>query len=304
MANSAYLLEYRTTNRLASRLYIDLNGNGDLTDDPVYLPARSASSNELAFTNVMVCGKVSKTRIPQLFDLYMMGKNSFRVKFRSYFSGRLDVEGQSYQVALLYFPEFWEISPQWMIRPWEDRLLPFGIEPSFSQPEQLFIGGHAFRVKRVESANPYSCRIELTDLNMKTVPVVLTGKYLYQARLHSSGVMPLTAILFGSSSQTSLPRGYYSVDFTWLKHGKTEAFINREYPFMISPNKTNFFEEGGPLTNGVVVKDRGTAYSLSYTLTGANGRHYSLPNLNRSHSPEVRILNNGKEIEKGMFAYG
>ena len=61
---------------------------------------------------------------------------------------------------------------------------------------------------------------------------------------------------------------------------------------------------GGPLTNSVTVKRRGSMLVLSYRLGGADGRAYRLIRQDRTKPPQFTITQGDKQLASGAFEFG
>ena len=200
------------------KLYLDLNRNQDLTDDPAgVVPARvlwSVGPNSIhqMFTNVPLAFPASSAGAPMLVDLELSmdllrrpGEPLFTACLRSYWQGKVAREGHDWQVGLVQNlsgrPGSFRLG-ELLLRPWEERSKPFSAScevpedtlalawegknwimrasDAFSFTPKVFFEGHAFQLDW--SAEPRG-REDKLALRLTEQPTAL-GRLAHYRRLH------------------------------------------------------------------------------------------------------------------------
>jgi hypothetical protein len=119
---------------VAHRIYLDLNRNGDLTDDPAGMQTSSGSSVQL-FRNIRVTFPSATGTYPILMDAHVFeqipGQGQVRVFLyvRSQWDGRVELNGKPWYVAVIGKPDgklspaksLKEIGSRMVLRPWDER---------------------------------------------------------------------------------------------------------------------------------------------------------------------------------------
>jgi hypothetical protein len=282
------------------RLYVDVNQNEDLTDDPVYTSNTDTGSG-LSFSGVKV---FSKKNTPVLLGGLRRYGSDLNAVPQSYLQGQLTLEGQEFQVAILDLPKNYSdtVTQKMLIRPWADRAQPFYEDACFALPKKLFLSGHAFNFKLVYDTNNVGCYLKFVPCEIQTSPVVITSSNLYQAVLRNNDLSVLISDLTGTN--TVMPVGCYTYGDIWLKKGTNEAFGSLPQPYYVTLGKTNVFSIGGPLRNSVIVNRQGMVFRLDYLLTGGEKSKFTLAGKKRANPPQFRVMQAGKQVGGGAFEYG
>ena len=145
--------------RGAGKLYLDLNRNLDLTDDPagVYSSPRGSLAMSQTFPGVRLPVKAGGATRSMLADLtfydYGSGPNC-TAALRSFWQGKLTLQGEEWQVGLLGNP-FTQASSfngsSLLLRPWAERNKPLNLNGGSLETvpfsERLFFGNRAYRLQ-------------------------------------------------------------------------------------------------------------------------------------------------------------
>jgi phenylpyruvate tautomerase PptA (4-oxalocrotonate tautomerase family) len=261
----------------AKKLFLDLNRNQDLTDDPAgELPATAlfsagASFIHQVFTNVPLAFPASSAGAPMLVDLEVgmdlarrPGEPLFTACLRSYWQGKVTREGQEWQVGLMQ-----NLSDQpgsfqqgeLLLRPWEERNQRFiascevpmdtlalawtgknwmvRASDAFAFSPKVFFEGHACQLDW--SAEPRgreeSLALRVTEQQTALGELRITGSFVQRLVLAGG---PYMVVLNQPAASVSLPPGRYHPYRVWLKQGKAEAYFNYGMP---QSGKANVVEE-------------------------------------------------------------
>lgn len=299
-----------------NRLYLDLNGNRDLTDDAEAAYAGEYDDGYQRFPRVKLSLGTLSGRHPYLVDLRLGGTGANlrgTCVLRSFWQGRVELGGRPYQIGLVDNPAATtesEATPQFLFRAWDARTEPIRFDPGtpylVSWPKRAFVAGQGFALGRHYTNQAGSARylLNLTPTNPRLGELRLSGQYLYRLMLCQAD--GYAAILDTPGQAEKIPLGTYPTAEVWLRQGMAEAFYIGPLPLTVGADAPVSLALGGPLTNSVVAERRGDDLVLSYRLVGAGNPAltYRMSNDDRSKPPAVTILAGEKQVASGQFAYG
>lgn len=306
------------------RLYLDLNGNQDLTDDP-----QGVFSTEVTrfgyysqtFTNVHLRVKTPSGTTPLCVDLFLYNPQARRLygnaSSRSIWEGKLSVQGRDWQVARVEAGHDID-SPTpagyLVLRPWEQREKPLhlndGSLAGFAFPDNLFFNGRAYQVQCtwVDQEGVSKCKLAFHEITAATADLNVAGKFIERLVMvpeRATNTVRYTVVLDRPEGLIKVPAGKYPQVSVALASGEMRAHrvgdTRVEIPAGSGP--TPVLTAGGPLTNSVSPGRSGRQLALSYQLLGADGGQYTMPQ-ERSSPPRFVISRNGKEIHSGNFEFG
>jgi hypothetical protein len=298
------------------KLYLDLNRNLDLTDDPAGVFSSTNSGFSQLFANVSLPLKTALGLLPAKLDLRLStdgtgGWVQVRLTARTLWQTKVSLGGEPWQVAVadrLLRPEGPTAAQFLLLRPWEIRtnqvwfdyplcgMIPF--------PARLFWLDHAFLLERrlaTGDQGPF-CQLELAPQQPTLTELTLSGESLCYAMLQSSN--GYTVVLRGPAGTVRIPSGCYTVSGVWLKHGAAQARWLGEKPIPVNATTATSLALGAPLTNSVSLERYGRKLVLDYQLKGADGARYHPAQEDRQHPPEFIVYHGGRKVLSGKFRYG
>lgn len=300
----------------AGELYLDLNRNQDFTDEPAAVhKAINRSGYAQTFNDVAIPFPVGGTEVVVscILGLYESGSMSARptVSSRSYWQGKLTLDGQDWQVGIVPNPSLGRAIDEGslLLRSWSERDEPF--EPLNSWncipwPEQVFVGGNAYALKfeYTPDGQKQNWRLELTQKSVETGELKLTGQFIHGLVLFSNG---RAVVLNSPGALVKVPTGSYASYRIGLKAGTNEAYLQNGFSggrslFEVSAGRQTSFTLGGPLTNSIRVARNGRKLNLSYRLLGADGLAYQMRGPQKN--PSWVAYHNGKQVGSGAFVFG
>jgi hypothetical protein len=312
-----------TTNAIAvvwdrpkSKLYLDLNRNLDLTDDPAGVFSSTNRGLQQLFTKVTVFLNTAEGLNPATLDLRLSADDAGRriqvqVSARSMWQAKAGRPGDEWQVAVLDDPlnaEGPRVAKFLLLRPWTARTNSLYVEDgasgTVSFPDQLFWLGQAFHLERrfeTQNGTPV-CKLEFSPQQPPLTEVKLSGESLYYAVLRATN--GYTVLLRESPGTVKVPQGVYTVRAVRLKKGAVEAFRLAYEPLLINATTPTNIVLGGPLTNSVILTRQGRKLNMNYRLVGADGGSYRLAHQDRSSPPEFVVYRGGKKVQSGKFEFG
>jgi hypothetical protein len=304
------------------RLYLDLNRNQDLTDDAGGVfsctePAQSSNYYQ-TFTNVHLSFKTRTGSHPMLVDLNLYDYNQAygNVAVRSYWAGKVSLQGREWQLGLVETPSS---APgvaekcSLLLRPWKERDRALEVQDgslaAFPFCRSLFFNGQAYHLDcaYVQEGGAPKYRIDLEPRQPELGELKLTGQFIQRLVVTGS---KYTVVLDQPEPVVKVPVGSYRGCQVQLGKGGVEAYreadrsrgSGNEKGITIATGKPALLAVGGPLTNTVAANRRGRVLNLSYELVGMGGENYQL--LGARRQPEFVAYRAGKKIASGKFEFG
>ena len=305
--------------RDARKLFLDLNRNRDLTDDPAGVfsaPAVSSISYQ-TFTNIHLRFNTAAGRCRALVDLnlYDYGvQPSGIVRVRSFWQGRATLNGRDWQVGIvqnnLNQSGTFE-NGQLLLRPWSARNRPFaasdGTLATVPFSRGLFVDGHSYQLDLTAQSENGEARpaFRFTEKSVALGEVKITGKFIQRLVLTGGPYL----VVDQPAGTLKIPNGAYDQPSILLAQGGNEAFYNSSQPISVSRISVSdkapaVLDVGGPLTNSVTATREGQDLRLDYKLIGAGGASYRLVNQDSSKPPEFAIYKGDRKIASGKFEFG
>ena len=306
--------------RDAGKLYLDLNRNRDLTDDPggVFVAPAARPAYSQVFTNIHLVFNTASGSRRALVDITLWDYGSQPMCFRaarSFWQCKLTLQGRDWQAGIVQNslnPSDSFENSRLLLRPWEKRHQPFNAEGGslvcvpFSR--KLFLEGRAYQLETMTRSQNGEARpaLKFTEQSVALGAVNVTGQFIRRLVLPDG---PYLAVLDRPAGVMKIPTGSYGQPSIELEHNGAEAFCTPG-PFQTGETLTvdgktpAALKVGGPLTNSVAASRRGQDLRLDYNLVGAGGEIYQLATQDRSKPPEFAIYKGARKIASGTFEFG
>jgi len=304
--------------RSAGKLYLDLNRNLDLTDDPAGVLSCGSGFNDSFqfFANVRLPFKTPAGNRPMLADLNFnhYGRPTCSAAMRSFWQGKVTLRGEEWEVGLLANPLDQRASLEsgnLLLRPWSDRNKPFslygGALDAVPFSHNLFVGNQAYQVSCTNEVQGDIVKVQMqfTVQHPKLGELKITGDFIQRAMLEGG---PYLVVLDKPAAVIKVPIGRYSQPKVCLKKGDLQAYLDGQTQaaaghITVSEAVPALLTVGGPLTNSVSVSREGRKLALNYRLLGAGGA-YQMVSQDRSHPPEFAVYQGDKKVGSGKFEFG
>jgi len=298
------------------KLYLDLNRNLDLTDDPTGVFSSTNKGSEQLFAKVTLPLHSAAGLHPAILDLRLSSGGRGRriqaqLSSRSVWQAKLGIAGEEWQVAVVdeVLRQDGPAAAQFLLlRPWAARTNQLFLRDYNAGlvrfPDRLFWLGQAFHLERhfeTQGETPV-CKLGFTPQQPPLTELKRSGESLYSAVLRDTN--GYTVVLWEPPSTLKVPQGIYTVNAVWLKKGAVEAFRLAYEPLLINATAPTNFVLGGPLTNSVTLTRQGRKLNMNYRLVGADAGSYRLAQQDRSRPPEFVVYRGGKKVQSGKFEFG
>jgi len=298
----------------AGRLYLDLNRNLDLTDDPAGIFARQTNRTIVpqTFAGVRLPLQTPSGVQSVVADLSLWNSGSFcYAAVRSFWQGKVTLGGEDFQVGIVensFEKPGSADNGHLLLRPWELRNQPFDTSPGslatvpFSR--KLFVHDHAYQLDCAAEPGVVHPRLKLQFAEQQPAlgELKIAGDFVQRVTLLGG---PWFVVIDKPESAVKVPAGSYNQFNIYLKNGDIGAYrTGGQKRITIEEKKLAVLTAGGPLTNSVAVSRRGDYLNFNYQLLGAGGEAYQLAQPDRAKPPEFVVYRGGKKIASGKFEFG
>ncbi len=310
------------------KLYLDLNQNRDLSDDPagVFSCSGRYARSYQEFTNLHLAFKSGSESLVFPVDIRFYGNGPNELggagfSLRAFWASQVSLQGRQFEMG--YVPAFAGRTAYLVLRPWEQRGEPLSLGPgAFSVFEfcpNLFVGTNGYRldVTPEQQNGNLKYKLALRDKPVETGELKLEGTSVRKLVLMG---MPdrlaggrFLVLLEDPSPVVRIPAGTYRQSHVLLEAGGVKVASQPVFGAASGPalltissgsDKAATLRLGGPLTNSVSVSRRGSFLVLNYQLTSADGLNYALLSTGPAKPPRFSISRAGQVIHKGVFEFG
>src|ERR1019366_7107573 len=173
------------------KLYLDVNRNGDLTDDAVYSTKPTPGNYYYqTFTNIQLTFDAQASAHRVLVDIAVYGYEGKNISggnltWHSYWQGKALLGDRECQVGLVENPNHLgsTVEAYLLLRPWQERDDPFNLEDGrmtgFEYCTNLFAHGQAYQLSCAYlPGDAPRFKLELNHAEPELGEVALTGKYI------------------------------------------------------------------------------------------------------------------------------
>jgi hypothetical protein len=303
--------------RGGGKLYVDLNRNFDLADDPGGCFTADPKTPSV-FTNVHLALPTPAGPHPITLDLRLYLYQdpaqlnlSTYLTLRSFWQGKLEWQGREWQVGVVeqVGPTNSFGEPDYLVlRPWAERtnLLDFvqGTPGAVKYSRRLFWRGQAFQVDcswGAEAGQP-RYRLEFKEEPTGLAQLRIAGSNI--RRLTLDNPAGFTAVLDDPDQAAEIPPGTYTLSEVWVKSGTNQAVATPRRQVTVDGKTPASLVAGGPLTNSVSVNRYRHDLVAAYQIVGADGSLFRRVPQIQDDLPEVTIFRGGKSVNTGKFRYG
>jgi hypothetical protein len=296
------------------KFYIDLNQDGDLTNDPNGIlnenTPKGHPSSEYEFEPFTIERQTEFGTLRYVIDLRVSNYNEsyFYPYFtlRSGFKGTLSLKGQTWDFSVADMPGSSEA--QRFLCCLADLKEPW-YRPRWTMPEMIFVGGANYTIKLrwAQKDGTPLLQVVLADKAVAMGQMEIPGKEIRSLSLQSANT-----ILFPEISETpvAVPAGQYHCWELSLR-GNDFRMITPRRPVdlmcTVPENGIGQFKAGAPLNHTVDVVRSGNMLTFNYKLVGIGGEEYDprqVTGYDGSKKPKVEIYKGDMLLASGDFEFG
>ncbi len=295
-------------------LYLDLNQNLDLTDDPQGVFKAMNTSGDLVYFREVAL-KLSKDGIERSYVLdpfyFYNGGSSSYIGVRSCYRADFELQGQKYRLDVqdnldgeLNRRDQFLMAPVTGNAEADKSVNVFNEMPV---PEKLYLGGRQYRLRFTfgQGTGTAPLTASFTELTVPLGELDLDGQFIQRLVLDGDAGL---AILDAPGRITSLPADKYRVQGIYLQSGSGKTALTSAAPdvpqFSVVAGAPSRLKAGGPLESSVTVSASGKMLDLNYILKGVGGEKYSVVNPDRNNPPKYSIYRGDRLLGTGGFEFG
>jgi hypothetical protein len=300
--------------RANNTLYIDLNRNRDLTDDPNGIFTSKQSSSFQYFRDIQLSLQKGALILPYTIEMrmYSYGRNqtSCSATIHSGYSAEIELDGRRWHVGIVDNMNG-NISPgdHFFLSPL-DRDFPAGRNSQeLRVPRSIFLDSHNYDVsfEFQQGTKTPTLQLRLKESKKPMGKINIEGEHIARLVLESGSS---TVLLHYPEQNVSIPVGDYHCSSVYL-YCKDAGLFNPQRVFGTKKESISVTEDGsatikagGPLKNIVEIQRSGTSLNLNYKLIGIDNKSYTRLSGSRDKPPIFTIYKGEKEITSDKFEYG
>ena len=304
----------------AGSLYVDLNGDGDLTNDPNgVLETHSDTGGRYQFHNFPEFSmSVESQEGVHHYRINATGQDypSFHyVTFaiRSGYGGTVALYGQNWKFEIVdRLRAQVDTGDTLSVRPTgqsgEAPLQNYISE--LPAPQRLFLDEHcydmSFEFRKSESQTP-ALWCTLTERDVPLAKLRVEGQNINQLVLNNGEMLVLPCL---GDEEKTVPVGDFVCQGLSLKVDEERTASPRmlsDIIISISADGENVLRAGGPLNQSVHIERVGKTLRFNYEIIGAGGEKYDIQQINNydyNKKPSVAIYKGDLQVGSGSFEYG
>ncbi len=289
----------------AHKLYVDKNGNLDLTDDPdnVYT---SIDSFFLEFEGIRLQRNTEAGVLP-----YVLNVEIFSFGFSAVYCTAIITSGWRGTVELGGTERIFAVvdngdgmitnDDEFVFGP-TDTLEFANWDEHVPASQRLFLNGHAYDLSFEFEEEDLVVTAAASSEPMGTLN--LEGEHI--ARLILAGSDNAFTILADSlEREMAVPAGIYDHQELYLlaEGGDTAFYTRAAHEITVREGAQAALAMGGPLRNSLTYRRAGRTLTFSHEFLGVGGETYDPVGVRRP-APQVVVYRDGKQIASGAFEYG
>lgn len=287
-------------------LYLDLNRNLDLTDDPGSPVSADDGGWGQTFSGITLHLESGGNTIPYHVRIRFWkwsGGASCRLTVLSGWAGEIDLAGHAWSMAFADNLDGTLGSGDEFALERGDAPIRISRRNTFQAARRLGLDNRAYDVAAEVAAEDGSeLRMVFTGRSDPMAAATLEGTYVSRLVLRGGAV---TVIVDDPQPEIHLPVGTYRRGRVYLDgDDETGIYEARTPRITIESDKMNRIPVGGPLNHAATVRRSGSRLVLDYRLLGVGGEQYERMVRDRRVRPQVTIACRGKEVASGAFEWG
>ncbi len=288
-------------------LYLDLNRNLDLTDDPDGIFHAGRESWARSYEGISIPIEENGRRRDMRVDLQLYNERWGQYTVKSSWGSHVVVLGtQTCWITVVDNGDGVITSKDTLF------LQPMGkkggneAQVEVQAPTSLILNDGQYALSYELASDGKILAMSIEPGTNKLLEVELTGQGIERLVMQDA---ESAAVFFGPEPVIRVPAGRYSASvWTRVGEGKESSLweANRVACHVPDDGQRSSWAVGGPLTNKLTCKMAGSRLTFNQATLGLNGEKYSMESSSRSaHStPKLRVEKDGQVVHVGKFEYG
>ena len=300
-------------------LYLDLNRNLDLTDDPAGVISNKGESKwRPDFGNIHIQSDHPQGEIPYIVRLNLAAYNRFRqvycnVLVRSGWQGDIELFGKKWQLSVAdNLDGVIGEEDIFTIRPYEGNekeTVNCGSTDRFYVPREIFLDGQAYNLAFEFGAQRKKSELIVSFMESQHPmgEIQLEGQFIKRLIMRESEEKGSPLVILDSPDKNvHIPVRTYRMQRIFLDGGEKHGLFWADGKKEISVVQGKIFtlKMGGPLNHSVKARRYQRNLSLDYTLLGIGDERYIQLPRDRKNPPTFVITRGDNTIVSGSFKYG
>lgn len=291
------------------KLYLDLNRNLDLTDDPAGVHASGEQGWGWSFADVVVPIEQEGRRRELVVDLQVYGENYGRYTVKSSWEGAAEIGGRTYHMAVVddgngVIDAADELRLE-ARKPGAKKPDP-AAEVELQAPATLVLDGEPFGMAYELSADGKTLALEIAPKPAKLTEVEWAGEGIERVVLQDKDV---AAVFLAPDKVLRLPAGRYRGSVR-VRTGEGREALRWESGSVHLQVKDEPdpkpWRVGGPVASKLTCRKAGDRLVFDQAAKGAGDETYRLAGSSGGAlgKPKLRVKKGGEVVHVGEFEYG
>ena len=287
------------------KLYLDLNRNLDLTDDPQGEFEAGVDEWGGAFKNISIPIEKDGRRRDLRFDLEIYGASFAQCEVKSSWeSGAVAIGGRTFRMAVVDDGDgAFDSKDRLYLTLAEDKeedVAPIGM----GVPKTLVVDGAAHELSFEWSADGKTLALSVEPSSMAMRELALEGEGIERIVLESSDV---SAMFMAPGNRIRLPAGRYNGQ-VYVRMGEGEEAVSwRAWNVsrrVKDSDKVGTWLVGGPIRSKLTCRAAGAKLEFDQETIGAGGEAYRWNGGAVLGEPKLRVKHADEVVHVGTFEYG
>ena len=286
--------------RTGGRLYVDLNGNRDLTDDPegVFKPVYS-SPRFAWFDEVRLLRHDESGTVPYVLDVSFMREDCSAV-IHSAWHGTATLAGREWVFTVADNMDG-VIDDQDPLFVWSREGISSEWCEEVPAAGRFMLDDSVYEIS-CALGSPEEALLTAVPLQVPMGGLTLAGQHIARLLMSGSGQTP-TVLIDSPAEHLLIPIGTYDSQTVYLATGTGRTYCcgSSDATVVISEDKPALLTLGGPLNNALQVTRSGRDLGFGYDLRGRGGGQFEVCGTSLDDEPSVVIRKGPVTLAKGTI---
>ena len=294
----------------ANKLYIDLNRNLDLTDDPTGIREPDDFDVSIPQQGVTIPYRVTMRYFKNT------GNPQFYLRVSSGWTGKVTLAGKTYMIGLLDMPDgTLGSSGKFFIDEWTDemdgqKLRDHPLGNISGIPHHLFLQGVYYELgyKYVPGeAGQTDLMFTAKPIEVPLGALAFEGENLRRVTLHDKLNGPVCVVLDRPGPIVQVPVGKYEAESVILSDNEKNGFLlkgDQELKFAVTADQPASLKLGAPLKQVISATTGWHHIAFYQKYVGVTEEEYRLIGNKPPTAPTFTVSKNGQTVANCKFSYG